>query len=85
MKKTFEYDTYLYVDVDTSSKMLSWYGYRRGDEWGHDQTLSEFIESGPSVSQSEISRKLLIEIIQFLNLDPKQLKWMDLEKTLPFL
>lgn len=82
MKKTFEYDTYLNVDVDTSSKILSWYGYRRGDEWGHDQKLSEFIESGPFVSQSEISRKLLIEIIQFLRLDPRKLKWLDLEKTI---
>ena len=82
MKKTFEYDTYLYVDVDTSKKILTWYSYRRGDEWGQDQKLSEFISSGPIVSQSEISRDLLKEIISFLKLDPKKLKWVDFEKTI---
>lgn len=82
MKKTFEYDTYLYVDVDTSKKMLNWYCYRRGDEWGYNQKLSEFIASGPFVSRNEISRDLLKEIIAFLKLNPKELKWVDFEKTI---
>lgn len=80
MEKTWTYDTLQYVRIDTDARVLSWWDDRRGCEGGADQSVDDFIASGPLVGIRSIDRGLLVEMLRFLKIE--HVDWLDPDSTI---
>lgn len=63
-RQTWHYATGLLVKL--SGDHLEWISDRRGDEWGVDQPVADFIAHGPKVGQEGVPKSVLREMLKAL-------------------
>jgi len=72
---SWDYASGLTVKI-TNGKVL-WESWRRGDEWGTEQSVADFIAKGPAVTMSDVPKSVLREMLTELSV--RESAWLPQE------